>query len=72
MTDRTALKKFIADSGITITALCAKTGMSRQTLYNRLDGTMEFTVPQIEGLTRALRLSATERDRLFFGKEVAK
>ena len=66
MTDIDLLRKTIDDSGLKITALSKKASINRATLYNRLDGKGEFTVSEIEGLCRALRLNKTERERIFF------
>lgn len=60
------LDETIKESGITMTALSKKSGVSRQTLYNRLDGVGEFTASEIVGLTAALRLSKEERENIFF------
>lgn len=60
------LNETIKESGITMTALSRKSGVSRQTLYNRLDGVGEFTASEIVGVTAALRLSQEERESIFF------
>lgn len=64
------LKKTIADSGITMTALALKSGIERATLYNRLNGVGEFTASEIEGLSDALKLKTSERNSIFFTKKV--
>lgn len=64
------LKKTIADSGITMTALALKSGIERATLYNRLNGVGEFTASEIEGLSDALKLKTSERNSIFFAKKV--
>lgn len=60
------LDETIKESGITMTALSRKSGVSRQTLYNRLGGVGEFTASEIVGVTNALRLSEEERESIFF------
>jgi len=60
------LDEAIKESGVTMTALSKKSGISRQTLYNRLDGIGEFTASEIVGVTAALRLSKEERESIFF------
>lgn len=62
-----SLKKIIDSSGMTMTAIAEKSGISRVTLYNRMSGIGEFTASEILGLAKALHLSKEERDRIFFG-----
>lgn len=66
MVDLRKLDETIKNSGIKMTALSEKSGISRQTLYNRLDGIGEFTASEIVGITNALRLSQEEREAIFF------
>jgi len=66
MVDMSLLKETIADRGITITALAKKTGISRDTIYNKLRGKKgEFTASQIVAFTDALYLTNEERDKIF-------
>ena len=51
MADIKLLKERIADSGMTIKAICKKSGILRETFYNRLKGG-EFTASEIVGLTK--------------------
>lgn len=62
------LQKAISDSGITMTALSAKSGIERATLYNRLNGVGEFTASEITGIVKALRLTNAEREQIFFAE----
>ena len=59
------LKEEINDSGMTMVAIASKSGISRETLYNRLAGKGEFTASEITGLTHALRLTMERRDHIF-------
>ena len=59
------LKDKIKDSGIPMVTLSKKSGIVRETLYNRLAGVGEFTASEIIGLTDALKLTKTERDQIF-------
>lgn len=68
MVDYTKLRETIADSGMTIVAISAKTGILRETLYNKLAGRSEFTVSEIEGLSDALNLTTGQRNSIFFAK----
>lgn len=68
MTDLIKLESVIDDSGMTMVAIAEKAEIKRETLYNRLKGIGEFTASEITGLTRALKLSKTERETIFFAK----
>lgn len=68
MTDIALLKDKINESGMTMVAISAKSGILRETLYNRLNGKGEFHASEISGLTIALNLSKTERDKIFLSK----
>ena len=70
MIDIELLKDFVSDSGITMTSLSRKAGISRETLYNRLNGIGEFTASEIVGISDALRLTNIERDSIFFANKV--
>ena len=70
MTDIKKLKEKIEDSGMTMTAIARKSYISRETLYNRLNGVGEFTASEIVGLTYALKLTKHERDIIFLNKKL--
>lgn len=70
MTNLDKLKLIIKDSGITMTALSKKTGINRVTLYNRLDGSGEFSAFEIMALSEALNLTDEERDEIFLNKKL--
>ena len=59
------LKEKIKDSGIPMTVLAQKSGILRVTLYNRLSGVGDFTTSEVMGLTKALKLTKSERDQIF-------
>lgn len=59
------LKKQIDNSGMTMKAISDKSGIRRETLYNRLDGIGEVTASEMVGLTKALKLSKSQRDYIF-------
>lgn len=67
MPDIALLKEKIEDSGMTMVSISAKTGILRETLYNRLNGKGEFLASEIAGLTKVLGLTKSERDKIFFG-----
>lgn len=70
MTDFELLRTKMHETGMTVTAIARKSGILRETLYNRLNGKGEFSASEISSLTKVLRLSADERDRIFFGEKV--
>lgn len=59
------LKEKINDSGLPMTVLARKSGIVRETLYNRLSGIGDFTTAEVMGLTNALKLTKSERDQIF-------
>lgn len=70
MTDFELLKNKIAESGMTMVAIAEKTGISRETIYNRFKGVGEFTASEMVALSDVLRLTNRERDRIFFARKV--
>lgn len=66
MTDVKLLKKKISDSGMTMTTIAKKTGILRETLYNRMNKVPDFRASEITALTSVLNLSKEERDKIFF------
>ena len=68
MTDTEALKKCIENSGMTITFVAEKSGILRETFYNRMK-TGDFKLSEICALVQVLSLSRDERDKIFFAKE---
>ncbi len=65
MPDILLLKNKIKESGMTIKAIAEKSGILRETFYNRLKGNGEFTASEIVALTEVLNLSASDRDQIF-------
>ena len=66
MTDTKYLKRRIKESGMTVVAVAQKTGILRETLYNRLK-TGDFKNSEICALSSVLRLDEKERNEIFFG-----
>lgn len=58
------LKEKMSDSGMTVSAIADKSGILRETLYNRMKSG-NFYASEIVALTRTLRLSRKERDEIF-------
>lgn len=65
MTDFELLKKAIEASGMPITVLSERTGIRRETLYNRFKGIGAFTAVEITSLCNVLRINKTEREKIF-------
>lgn len=70
MTDFELLDEKIKESGMTIIAICEKSGIDRATFYNKRNGRGEFNATEIVGLTMALRLNKSERDKIFLSPKV--
>ena len=68
MPDIVMLRKKMDESGMTVKAIAEKSGMLRETLYNRLKGSGEFTASEIVSLSNTLHLTVSERDSIFFGE----
>ena len=68
MTDLKLLRERIEDSGITMTALAKKAGITRVTLYNRFNGKGDFTASEMVAIADMLHLTNKERDNIFFAK----
>ena len=64
------LKEKIKESGMTIKAIAEKTGILRETLYNKISGKSEFTASEIVKLSDVLRLSKEDRDYIFLNKKL--
>ena len=65
MADLVKLKSVIDDRGMGLTIIAERSGIKRWTLERRLKGLGEFTASEIVGLSRALRLTRSERDNIF-------
>jgi len=55
------------DSGMTVSAIAEKSGICRETLYNRMNSG-DFYASEIVSLTKVLGLSKKERDDIFLPK----
>ena len=61
------LRVAIDESGMTITALAKKMGISRESLHNKINRKTEFTASEIGVVSDLLRLTSESRDAIFFG-----
>ena len=59
------LRDIIKDSGMSVTAIAKRSGLVRETLYNKIESG-NFYASEILALTRVLRLTREERDAIFF------
>ncbi len=66
MTDVEKLRGIIDDSGISITAIAAKIGISREGLYKKIQGETEFKASEIAKMKEILHLDDETRDAVFF------
>ena len=66
MVDVGLLKNKIEESGIKITVLADKMGVSRDTFYNRLENPDAFKLSEVVGLSKALNLPSKEVRQIFF------
>lgn len=58
------LKEKMDESGMTVTAIAEKSGICRETMYNRMKSG-DFYASEISSLTKVLRLTRKERDDIF-------
>lgn len=70
MTNSKKLNDEISESGITITAIAKKIGITREGFYKKLNNDTEFKASEITALQKILNLSNKKRDEIFFANEV--
>lgn len=68
MTNIKLLREYISASGLSITFIAEKTGILRETLYNRLKSG-DFKLSEICSISDILNLSRDERDTIFFAHD---
>lgn len=66
MADMTLLRKRIDDSGIKMTALATRCGITYQGLWKKLRGETEFRAPEMQAIKDMLHLDADEMMNIFF------
>ena len=62
------LRSKMDETGMTVVSIAEKSGILRETLYNRLSGKSDFKASEIAALTKVLHLTKRERDDIFFGE----
>lgn len=71
MTDKELLEKAIEQSGIKVSKLMEAANIkSYATFRGRMNNETEFTASEIQAISNALRLTASERNRIFFARSV--
>ena len=60
------LAKKIDDSGLTKNAIAEGLGLTRQGLYNKLEGKNEFTGSELKRLSSLLSLNERDKEDIFF------
>lgn len=60
------MKNIISSSGRSVSFIAIKLGISRESLYNKMNGVTEFKASEIVNLTKLLNLSKETRDDIFF------
>lgn len=60
------LKSVIHSMGMTVKGTAKRIGMNNTTFHRKLNGTSEFTLPEIRALRKVLELSAEEFYKIFF------
>lgn len=68
MTNTAELRELIDTSGISITFLAKKTGITRECFYQRLKNETEFRASEIASLAKALHMTRDQRDAIFFAQ----
>ncbi|TLN26715.1 helix-turn-helix transcriptional regulator [bacterium] len=66
MTNTAKLRDAINRTGISITFVANSLGITREGLYNKLNGETEFKGSEIAAMAKLLNLSTKERDEIFF------
>lgn len=66
MTNTELFRKKVEEKGITIKFLALKIGITRESLYNKLNNETEFKASEISRITDVLELTSKERDDIFF------
>lgn len=73
MTNTPLLEKLIEDSGLKLSFIAEKLGITRQALYKKIKGRAQFTGPEIKIMCELLRLQTWAKIKpVFFADEVIK
>lgn len=73
MTDTTLLEKLIKDSGLKLSFIAQKLGITRQALYKKIKGLVQFVGPEIKIMCELLHLTTwAQIEPVFFADNVSK
>ena len=73
MTNTVLLESLINDSGLKLSFIAEKLGISRQALYKKIKGLAQFTGPEIKILCELLKLKTWAKiEPVFFANGVSK
>lgn len=72
MVNYPALTKAIEDSGLKMSAVADRLGVTPQGLKNKLNGTTEFKISEVQELCDLLRFTRHQRQQIFFAPKVEK
>jgi transcriptional regulator with XRE-family HTH domain len=70
--DLEKLRTFIKDSGVKVTSIAEKFGLTRQAFYAKLSGNAKFTADELCELACILRMNKDEIFNIFFAEYVRK
>lgn len=70
MTNSQLLNEVITDSGLKITYIANKLGITREGFYKKLKNETEFKASEIVVMQKILNLSNSKRDKIFFAEKV--
>lgn len=70
MTDSAKLVEAIKRSGLKIGFIASELGLSSTGFRNKMEGRSDFTVPEMLKLSALLNLKASQRNEIFFAKNV--
>ena len=70
LTNSKMLSDVISDTGITITAISKRIGITREGFYKKLNNETEFKASEISAIQQILHLTTKKRDEIFFANEV--
>lgn len=70
MTNSSELISVIEESGITVTAIARKLGITREGFYKKLNNKTEFKASEVKAMQNILHLSNKKRDEIFFASKV--
>lgn len=73
MTNTTLLEQLIKDSGLKLSFIAQKLGISRTALYKKINGLVQFTGPEIKIMCELLNLTTWVKIKpVFFADKVNK